>query len=243
MHRLAEELGFENVEYNDLPTNIYSTFCKLNPSGYRSTNNDKYGYLIGPTLIKQTDDSEKAPQFYDIFAPKIYIADQSTTDKKKPYRLLIIWVEKFHFVLFVKEENFKLSMDVYTKMLDYVFSKGKTMNSKVDPIVEYNDEKPLDAEETVRLYYFNQSNLAIKQTKKYTNKVLTNEIRHWVNVIKLKFDDNELLNDLQVTSNNYWISCKRNMPRLVFVILPLSLTQSEAEKQSDDIVNQYFPYL
>jgi hypothetical protein len=134
-------------------------------------------------------------------------------------------------------------MDVYTKMLDYVFSKGKTMNSKVDPIVEYNDEKPLDAEETVRLYYFNQSNLAIKQTKKYTNKVLTNEIRHWVNVIKLKFDDNELLNDLQVTSNNYWISCKRNMPRLVFVILPLSLTQSEAEKQSNDIVNQYFPYL
>jgi hypothetical protein len=134
-------------------------------------------------------------------------------------------------------------MDVYTKMLDYIFEKGKTMNSKVDPIVEFNDEKPLDAEETVKLFYYNQSNLAIKQTKKYTNKLLNNEIRHWVNIIKAKFDDNELLLDFQVTSSNYWISCKRNMPRLVFVILPVSMAQSEAEKQANEIVNQYFPYL
>lgn len=243
MHRLAEELGFENVEYNDLPNKIYSTFCKLNPNGFKSTNLDKYGYLVGPTLIKQADDNEDSPQFYEIFAPKIYLADQSTTDKKKLFRLLIVWVEKFHFVLLVKEENFKLSMDVYTKMLDYIFEKGKTMNSKVDPIVEFNDEKPLEAEETVKLFYYNQSNLAIKQTKKYNNKLLNNEIRHWVNIIKAKFDDNELLLDFQVTSSNYWISCKRNMPRLVFVILPVSIAQSEAEKQANEIVNQYFPYL
>ena len=79
------------------------------------------------------------------------------------------------------------------------------MHSKLDQIVEYNEEKPLDPEENVKLLYYNQSNLAIKQTKKFTNKLLTKEVRHYINVIKNKFTENEHLLEFQVTSSSSWI--------------------------------------
>ena len=62
-------------------------------------------------------------------------------------------------------------MDMYQKLNDFLTEKARGLEEKVDPIVEYNDEKPLDPEDTVKLFYFNHANLAIKQTHKFSRKL------------------------------------------------------------------------
>ncbi len=117
------------------------------------------------------------------------------------------------------------------------------MFSKLDQIVEFNDEKPLDPEEVVNLCYFNESNLAYKQTQKFTRKILNREMRHYINIITNKFRDNPVLMEYQITTSDYWLIGKNSSPRKIIVILPLTLSQSEAENEAEKIVNGYFAYL
>jgi len=72
METLAEELGFENVEYDDLLKRTFSTFCKLNPDGFKGSRLNKKGFLIGPTIVDHKDEDD-IPKTYEIFSPKVYI--------------------------------------------------------------------------------------------------------------------------------------------------------------------------
>lgn len=244
MENVARELGFEDIGYGELQEHSYSTFCKLNPNSLKYTHWDKIGYLIGPTLVpRDNDEDENTTHDFEIFSPKIYFSDKTFENELHQYRLIVFWAFKFTFWMWVEEEHLKQSLDVYQKLSDFLTDKAKTMEQKVDPIVEYNDEKPLDPEDTVKLIYFNSANLAIKQTHRFTRKLWTSEIRHFINLIKTKFDDNQDLLEYQVTTSSYWVVGKRSLPRIFIVILPLILSQGEAIEQAKAIYDKYFPYL
>ncbi len=89
MEGIAEELGFENVEYDDLLKKAFSTFCKLNPDGFKGSNMEKKGFLIGPTLPEHKDEDD-VPKQYEIFSPKIYMKVDPANNSMKQYRLLVI---------------------------------------------------------------------------------------------------------------------------------------------------------
>ena len=242
MEIIAEELGFENINIEDAPRNTYSTFCKLNPEGFKGKKLEKKGFLIGPTIPERKED-EDIPPYYSIFSPKVYFRVEPSNNSISQYRLIVIWVESFTFVILLEEDKFRLSFEVYEKMRNFIFEKAKNMFKKIDQIVEYNDEKPLDVEDNMKLIYYNESNLAIKQTVKFTKKTLTKEIRHYINVIRDKFHTNKLLREFQLTSTNHWIIGRRSLPRMVIAILPISLSQEQAELEAENIVNSYFSFL
>lgn len=187
------------------------------------------------------DENEATTEHYEMFCPLVYIKDKEFGNFRNPYRMLIFASDGFTFVMLLKGDNYKYSARVYQQMRDTIISKAINMHKKLDPIVEYNDENPLEEEEAARFLYFNQSNLAIKQSPKYNNKLLTNELRHFSNVIKLKFDNNPILVEYQITSSSYWLIGRNTSSRITIVVLPLSLSQAEAETEAKRM-QLYFPY-
>lgn len=242
--QLAAELGFEDVDYEDVLNQNYSTFCKVNVNGFKGSKFDKWGYLIGPTLLPVTnEDDENKIEFYEMFWPKVYLRDKAIGNTRNPYRMIVVRFDEMSFILLIDEANFKLPERKFRQLYDLIQEKAKNMIYKLGPIVEYNDENPLEQEEHVKFYYFNQSNLAIKMTPKFSRKLMTNEIRHLMNLIKTKFDDNPCMTEYQITSTDYWVIGKRSLPRVLIIILSPTLTQAEAENEANEISSKYFPHL
>lgn len=109
--------------------------------------------------------------------------------------------------------------------------------------MEYHDENPLEPEDTTVFVYFNHSNLAIKQTPKFNNKIKSSELCYYINLINTKFEDNPSLIEYQITWSTHWVIGKKNIWKVLIILLPLSLSQSEAEAQSNSIKEMYFPTL
>ena len=53
----------------------------------------------------------------------------------------------------------------------------------------------------VKFVYFNKSNLAIKYSPSIFHDMLTTEVRHFLNVIKEKFESNSDLEEYKVSFN------------------------------------------
>ena len=119
---MAEEFGFENVEYEEILKNSYSAFCKLNPEGFEGSKIEKQGYLIGPTIPKHENEDD-IPSHYELFSPKIYLKSEPNSSIITQYRLIVVCSEGFTFALFLEEEKFMLSFEVYEKMRDFIFDK------------------------------------------------------------------------------------------------------------------------
>ncbi|CAI2362839.1 unnamed protein product [Moneuplotes crassus] len=239
---LAEDPEMAKAEYEDLLKRSFSAFCKLNPQGFQGSGLDKKGFLIGPTIM-DFHDAEGIPRNYEMFSPKVYIRIDPYSNSYKQYRLLVFCAEGFTIAMFITEDKFRLSFEVYEKMGDYIFNKCKSMFEKVDPKVTVKDEQPLDSEEVIKLMYYNESNLAYKQTHRFTKKLLNKELRHYINIIVNKFKENSSMFEYQVTTSHYWVIGKNSLPRIIIVILPLSLSQAEAESEASLIVKTYFAYL
>jgi Intu longin-like domain 3 len=143
--------------------------------------------------------------------------------------------EKITFVLFLNKDQFKLPEEQYQDLKLRIIEKAESMSKRLDPIVEYNDENPIDQDDLVKFYYFNKINLAIKYTPELSKKVLTNEIRHILNIMKRRFDENSSLTEYQMTSSNNWIIGRQSMSKLLFIILSSSYTQEEAESRANYI--------
>jgi hypothetical protein len=47
----------------------------LNIKGFTGKKNDKEGFLIGPTIAHKNDEEEYDQEFYEIFAPQVWIYD------------------------------------------------------------------------------------------------------------------------------------------------------------------------
>lgn len=236
-----EELGFENVEFDDILHQKSSPFCKVNPNGYKGSKGDKRGYIIGPTFTpSDNDEDENTIENFEAFIPKVYIKDKVLGNLKEEYRMVLLRFEKISFVIFIKEDKYKFSEEVYKNMYEKVEEKCKNMDKKVDPIVEYNDENPLEPEDKVKFFYYNKMNLAIKYTPALSKKVLTNELKHFLNIIKTKFEDNPSMVEYQLSSTSYWILGKQALSRLLVIVLPINLSQADAENRANEIREIYF---
>lgn len=242
--RISNDLGFENVSFEDVINEDFSAFWKLNLDGYKGSKFNKTGFLVGPTLLKKDDDEiEYSSDTYEIFAPKVSLLEKYGSPVKKNYRMLIYQHERLTYFLFLEEDKYKLSMDTYVKLDKRLREKAINIEKKLDPLVEFNDENPLEQEDYVKFMYYNESNLAIKLTPKFSKKIMTSELCHLLNVIKCKFSDNPLLTQYQITSTSHWLLGVRSLPRILIIILPAKLSQGEAEDEATAIINNYFPNL
>lgn len=64
---------------------------------------------------------------------------------------------------------------------------------------------------------------------------MTYELRHLLNIMKRRFDENSSLTEYQITSSNNWVIGRQSMSKLLFIVLSSSLTQEEAESRANYI--------
>ena len=206
-HQLVDDLGFEAIAYDDVLDRQVSPFCRLNPDGFTGTKQYKQGFIIGPTLKPENIDPDQnhSSQYFEIFAPKVYLKETATTTLKSEYRLLVAQFESLTYILLLKSEEYKMSENSYRDLYQTLHEKSVSIYQSIDAIVEFNDSNPIYEEDRVKFYYYNSINLAIKFTPYFDKNVLSNEIRHHLNIIKEKFDSNDKLNEYQITTTNYWL--------------------------------------
>jgi len=242
-HQFVEELGFEDISYDDVLDKNISSFWKVNPHGFTGSKGNKRGFIIGPTFTPDNINiDENTIQYFEIFAPRVYIKEWQTSNLKTEYRLILAKYEKVTYVLLFKGDSYRMPENTYKSLSQNLYEKAICINRKIDPIVEYNDENPVPEEDPVKFFYYNGTNLAIKFTPGLTQHILSNEIKHFLNVIKCKFDDNSKLREYQVTTTNYWLIGKRWLKKILIVVISSSINQDVAEYEADRIWDTYFSH-
>lgn len=128
-NKLAEDLGFEQIDIDDVFNQDISTFCKVNPNSFSGSKGNKKGFIIGPTLTNVSNgEQENTNEYYELFCPKVFVRDKTSSNIKKEYRLIIVRYEKITFVLFLNKDQFKLPEEQYREMKSRVIEKAESMS-------------------------------------------------------------------------------------------------------------------
>ena len=87
-------MEFAKIDYEEFfdETQKYSDFCKLNTNGFRGEDENKEGFLIGPSIHGVINKNNKDDSnTYEIFIPKIYLRNSifDNSSRKTPFRQVI----------------------------------------------------------------------------------------------------------------------------------------------------------
>lgn len=140
---------------------------------------------------------------YELFAPRVFIKDSALHHQKRPYQIVVLKFNKMTFVYLL--ENAELEEYEYTLLYERTSTAATNLVKKIDPVIEYYNENYLRNDSGVKFFYFNQANLAVKYSPSIPTGMFNTELRHFLNVIKEKFDENELLEEYKVTTSAFWM--------------------------------------
>lgn len=175
---------------------------------------------------------------YELYTPTIYIKDKLDSDERVPYKLVIARFKKMTFVYLMK--NSEIEEFDYTLLYERSDNAAQSLVKKVDPILDFYSENYLKHDSMVMFFYYNRTNLAVKYSPSIKNQILTTDLRHLLNIINEKFKENEKLTEYQITSHKYWLIGVKSLDRLLVIMLPVSLSQYNADAEKDRIIEKYF---
>lgn len=242
---LEEEKVHDKLEHTDInyeeyidDDDYYTDFCRVNKSGFLGSNQEKEGFLLGPSVFRKVDKSDaEALKTYEIFSPTVYIKQDS--ESKKTVAKLIVMVFK-HMTFVYLLENDDLEEHEYSVMYERTKSAAEHLTNKIEPVVSFYNENHVRNNSRVKFFYFNSTNLAVKFSPSVSVDMLTTELRHFLNVIKEKFDNNQELKEYKMTVSDFWMIGVKSLTRLVILLIPASFSYSKMEMEKATILKKYF---
>ncbi|CAI2361143.1 unnamed protein product [Moneuplotes crassus] len=232
-----EHLDINYEEYSN-EDDEYTDFCRVNCQGFVGTKQEKQGFITGPSVFKKIDrSSPEELKSFEIFVPTIYI--KKDFDSNKSYtKLLVMKFLKMTFVYLLETEHLEESQ--YSLLYDQTKLITETLSSKISSRLHTTHLSHMRASSNTKFFYFNSTNLALKICPSITIDHLTTEIRHYLNIIKSKFDSNELLKEYKITADSYWVIGVRMEARLVVLLVPVGYSYGKMEKMKEEVLEEWF---
>ena len=235
-----EKLNHTDINYEECfdDEDSYTDFWRINKAGFVGKGKKKEGFIVGPSVFKKIDkDNIEDLKTYEIHAPSIFIKE-SWDSQKTMWKLIILTFRQMTFVYLL--ENHKLEEHEYTLMYERTKVAAETLTKKIEPVLNFYTEDYLRNNSKVKFYYFNETNLAVKYSPSVSIEILTTEMRHFFNLIKEKFDENEELKEYKVTTSDFWMVGVKSLTRLVIILIPASFSYPKMEKEKSRILKKYF---
>jgi hypothetical protein len=235
------EVPFADADYERFfdDQERHSDFWRVNTEGFKGENAEKSGFILGPSVFRQANKNDPEDmKTYELFAPRVFIRDSAHHNIKKPYQMVILKFNKMTFVYFL--ESAELEEYEYTLLYERTNAAASNLVKKIDPVIEYYNENYLRSDSGVKFFYFNEANLAVKYSPSIPIGMFNTELRHFLNIIKEKFNENELLEEYKITTSAFWMIGIKSLWRMIVIMLPLSLSLESMEEEKTRIVNRYF---
>ena len=102
------DLEFTKINYEEYFDDItkFTDFCRINTEGFRGENENKEGFLLGPSVFRLANKNDlEDMKNYEIFAPRIYIKDSPFDNKKRLYKLVVLRFNSMTFVYLMQDDQ------------------------------------------------------------------------------------------------------------------------------------------
>ena len=111
----------------------------------------------------------------------------------------------------------------------------RDMTTQIEPAIT----KVQIQEDPIRYFYFNKSNQAVKFSNKLTKEIFNIDLRHYINFIHEKME-NDGLEEYLMNLSQGWIMGVRSLGREIYLVFPSHFSVPKIKEERELILVNYF---
>ena len=195
--------------------------------GFISRTSDKNGFIFGPHAGEEEKGSIEAG-----FFPEAFI------DGKK-YSLTAKSEKKLLVVFFHKNQGNSLeaASPIKFSLLSETIAKNyEKTSANLDKFITRSQQ----SEDTYRMMYFNNMNMAVKVSNKFNIMAFDSETVRMAIDIKAKLESDEEMLERMERSNNFWVLGFKGNERVVLALFPVALSLAKIEDEKKKLIDFFF---